>query len=306
MRFLRLHSGGVDFTAISQDSFLSHSVVCVCLMAALISPGWGEPACRAAVKSNVEVASGSALVVSDLLAPAACPGLAAQAARVSWGRAPLAGSRRVIAGEDVRRMLEKIRGSDPQLREQGLIFDVPERVVVRSAGRRASCSDLSARLTASSSGNARNRGEGVGEATCGAADRVTREAQIETLRKSWDPLLASWNVVARCRRPEECVPFLVRVPGPADSPELVLPTSPLKPKPGLSGPPAALRSSRDLAVRPGQRATLVWEENGLRLEIPVVCLDGGAKGERVRARVGHSGRTLRAIVMESGRLRAIS
>ena len=52
-----------------------------------------------------------------------------------------------------------------------------------------------------------------------------------------------------------------------------------------------LRPKHELVIRPGEGATLLWEERGIRLEIPVVCLDGGAKGETVRARVrGHGGR----------------
>jgi hypothetical protein len=208
-----------------------------------------------------------------------------------------------LAGEEVRRMLEKIRRSDPQLRGRDLIVELPERIVVRAAGRRASCRDLWAALTGNSLENARNGAQEFGAATCGAAGRVTRQARIETLRRSWDPLLASWNVVAGCTSAVECVPFLVRVPAATASiPEDAATRTRVSRTRGNS----ELKPRRDPAVRPGQRATLVWEQNGIRLEIPVVCLDGGGKGATVRARVGPSGRTLRAIVTESGQLRAIS
>ena len=278
-------------------------MVCVCLGLLSLSAR-GEPACRAEIKAAVEISS-NAVFLSDLLTRDSCPALAGRAARVRLGKAPLAGSARVFAGEELRARLERLESGDP--RKQKLSVQVPERVVVRAAEGRASCGEIWASLASGgAAGIPTTLPQKPGEVTCGAAERVRSHAGLEAVRKSWDPLLASWNLVARCRRPEECVPFLVRVLGSAPSQEFVLPTSPLKPKPGLSGPPAALRLSRDLAVRPGQRATLVWEENGLRLEIPVVCLDGGVQGETVRARVGQRGRTLRAIVTESGQLRAIS
>ena len=211
----------------------------------------------------------------------------------------------MFAGEELRARLERLGSSDP--RKQELSVQVPERVVVRAAEGRASCAEIWASLASGGApGVPTTRPQKPGEVTCGATERVRSHADFEAVRKSWDPLLASWNLVARCRRPEECVPFLVRVPGSTASQQFVRPSSPRKPKPGLIGPPAALRLDRDLAVKPGQRVTLQWEERGIRLEIPVVCLDGGAKGDTVRARVGQRGRVLRAIVMDSGQLRAIT
>jgi hypothetical protein len=267
-------------------------------MVSLSALARGEPACRAAVKSAVET-SGGDVFLSDLLAADACPALARRAARVPLGKTPLAGSARVFSGEELRARLERLKRSDPKLREQALIFEVPERVVVRAAGQRASCREIWG-IVGSRLGIATGMEQSAVE--CGAAERVRRNVQLESTRKSWDATLASWNLVARCRRPEECVPFLVRFPDPA-----ARNLGAAVPNPAWRWPHAVseLRPKRELAVRPGQRATLVWEEKGLRLEIPVVCLDGGAKGETVRARVGHSGRTLRAIVMDSGTLRAI-
>jgi hypothetical protein len=59
-------------------------------------------------------------------------------------------------------------------------------------------------------------------------------------------------------------------------------------------------------VRPGQAALLVWEGNGIRVVVPVTCLDRGASGESVRARIVPSGQVVRAVVVEAKLLRAAS
>jgi hypothetical protein len=59
-------------------------------------------------------------------------------------------------------------------------------------------------------------------------------------------------------------------------------------------------------VRPGQPAMLVWDGDGIRVVVPVTCLDRGAPGESVRARITPSGTVVRAVVIEAGVLRAMS
>jgi flagella basal body P-ring formation protein FlgA len=69
-------------------------------------------------------------------------------------------------------------------------------------------------------------------------------------------------------------------------------------------PGSTLSSVRVAVVKPGQGATLVWEQGGIRAEFPVICLDRGGIGESVRARVKNGDRILRAEVVSEGRLRA--
>ncbi len=59
-------------------------------------------------------------------------------------------------------------------------------------------------------------------------------------------------------------------------------------------------------VRPGQTATLVWDGGGIRVAVPVTCLDRGSAGESVRARIVPSGTIVRAVVVQAGVLRASS
>ena len=69
-------------------------------------------------------------------------------------------------------------------------------------------------------------------------------------------------------------------------------------------PPA--RADGNFLVRPGETVTLLWDQDGIRLLVPAVCLDRGEAGEPVRARIVRSGRMIRAIVESAGTLRAAS
>jgi Chaperone for flagella basal body P-ring formation len=96
----------------------------------LISKSWGQVACRASVRSEVQVSHAS-VSLADLLMPDPCPELLAAAERVRLGSAPLRGSPRVMLGEQVRALLETIARREESLRQRRWILAVPERVVVR-------------------------------------------------------------------------------------------------------------------------------------------------------------------------------
>src|SRR5579863_1647362 len=63
--------------------------------------------CAVAVPASVEVA-GEEFSLADLLAPATCSDLRQAAAGVHLGRVPLAGSARVLTGDEVRALLQKV------------------------------------------------------------------------------------------------------------------------------------------------------------------------------------------------------
>jgi hypothetical protein len=74
----------------------------------------------------------------------------------------------------------------------------------------------------------------------------------------------------------------------------------------ISPLPAASRTSADEAVRPGQTVMLLWDQGGIRLQVPALCLDRGAPGSEVRARILRSRTVVRATVVSAGSLRTIS
>jgi len=282
--------------------------------------------CQVRVPESVEV-PGERLSLADLLVPDTCPELLGAASQVRLGSAPLAGSVRVIEGQVVRNLLEGLGLQGLGL--QGLGFrgelepsrwsalQVPERISVRRSGGRASCAEIAARIPgapgtsrlsmvgAASIWKADDTAGGLHPDDCGAAGRILPGAQMEVMEAHWDRTLRSRIVRARCARPDDCVPFVIRVRDAA-GPEVVSAVAGAAIAPRAAAKPAADRATRrdqSTLVRPGEAATLVWNQDGIALVAPAVCLDKGAKGDRVRARIAYGGSVVRAIVEEKGTLR---
>lgn len=268
----------------------------------------GQQTCDATVKAGVEVAPGK-FSLADLLFADACPALLQAAAGVAMGSAPSAGSVRVLSGDEVRRLLEKLPGAAEKTSGEAMILSlhVPQRISVRRAGARASCADIGERILAS------RKKFPTTVMDCGATGRILEAAPLQSTRAVWNPGLGSWEVSTRCVRPRDCVPFLVRVRRPDSNPKLessvrqgggpatrldLLSPFSEKAQPGLA-------QARPL-VRPGETVTLLWEQDGIRLTVPAVCLDAGGAGQRVRARIVGGPRLISAIVVSAGRLRAVS
>ncbi len=234
------------------------------------------------------------------------------AAHVPLGKAPLDGSVRVLVGSDVRMALQKLaEGKGHDFGEFASIL-VPERITVRRAGARASCADIGRRLPAAA----------PGAVACGAANRISEDAPLEFTQPAWDAALGSWQLYARCVHPADCVPFLVSLRGGDPQAETGTPSGEIRSDvvrsemahstiarlAATSYRQAAPGSARALLplVRPGQTVILLWDQDGIRLVVPVVCLDAGAPGETVRVRIAHGGALLHAIVVSAGMLRAAS
>ncbi len=261
-----------------------------------------QPVCGAVrIPSDVEIAAGD-FVLSDLLPPKACPALFSAARRVRLGSAPLAGSARVLEGRQVRALFEKLVG--------GFALEswsVPERITVLRSGNRESCAAIGRRILAELPVDAGN--VPASNVECGAASRIPRGAPLEVIRANWDAASRSWEIAARCVHPIECVPFLVRVSDPskqkarAASPEA-------SPHPAV-GPSRMAKRAIDsrtdgrAMVRPGQTATLVWDQDGIRVLVPALCLDRGRQGQQVRARL-RGGQVVWAIVVSAAELRSVS
>jgi hypothetical protein len=67
--------------------------------------------------------------------------------------------------------------------------------------------------------------------------------------------------------------------------------------------PAATAPAADRIVRPGQTVTLIWDQDGIRVQVPALCLDPGVSGSQVRARILQSGMVVRATVVGARSLR---
>jgi Chaperone for flagella basal body P-ring formation len=286
----------------------------------------GQAACHTTVRASLEVA-GREFSLADVLAGDTCPAVRRAAAAVRLGSTPLAGSPRVLAGDEVRAVLEKLSagmengaGGSPAIR-------VPERITVRRAGARSFCAEIEAQIraglrvgTPNSLSTLEDRVRPTPEdlspraMDCGAADRIPQETPIEFTPPVWDPALASWEVLARCVHPADCVPFRVRVRDRDSQMEIERSARPLRSTVirrmlaySMSPGRAALRPGHETPlVRPGETVTLLWDQDGIRLVVPAVALDAGLPGEPVRARIARGGRLVRAIVVSAGTLRAAS
>jgi hypothetical protein len=303
----------------------------------------GHPTCHITLRASVELASGE-FSLADLLDDDTCPQLREAAARVPLGKVPLAGSARVLAGEAVRAGLRELAEDGRAVWGAAATavlerINVPERIMVRRSGARASCADIVRKMVRKMPESAGERPQisasGIPNQPaadrarpraidCGAADRIPQDTPLEFSPPVWDPTLGGWEVYARCVQPADCVPFLVRLRS-RDSPmqpgsvgganrstiaKLAAGSAPFldQERSGQtssdrttpgSGPPTA-------RVRPGQTVTLLWDQEGIRLVIPAVALDAGVSGERVRARIVRGGALVPAIVVSAGMLRAAS
>ncbi len=273
--------------------------------------GASQPACGPdRVEASVAVAGGE-FTLADLLASSSCPALRKAAAAVPLGRAPLAGSVRVFDGENVRAQVQKLEASETNPGRPTPSLDVPPRITVRRAGARASCAELAAKLLAgagATAGGRRALSLPPDRVSCGAADRIPDKAPLQLMRETWDAALGSWEISARCIQPADCVPFLVWMRGrisPSEATGAVSAQGPLAAStPNATGTVAAEIPGRPPLVRPGETATLSWDQDGIRLVVPVVCLDRGQLGQTVRARILAGNRTLAAIVTGPETLRA--
>ncbi len=262
-----------------------------------------QPVCGAVrIPSDVEIAAGD-FVLSDLLPPKACPALLSAARQVRLGKAPLAGSARVLEGRQVRALCEKLVG--------GFALEswsVPERITVLRSGNRESCAAIGQRILAELPVDAGN--VPASNVECGAASRIPRGAPLEVIRANWDAASRSWEIAARCVHPIECVPFLVRVSDPSKQKALAASPEAFPPAAGV-GCSRSTKSAVDRTagrhemVRPGQTATLVWDQDGIRVLVPALCLDRGRQGQQVRARL-RGGQVVWAIVVSAAELRSVS
>ena len=266
----------------------------ISLMAALwltSVPVFCQLPCEANFLNSVEL-RGQELTLADVLDPGTCPSLLRSAAQVSLGKAPLEGCDRVLEGREVRALVDRIAFS----KGIGIKIDgfgggnVPERIVVRRSGSHLSCSDIAAKIISHREQNVQNGG-----VNCGALRRIRKDVSLNTMRKSWDPALQSWEFTVRCARAMDCVPFLVRVAGSdSGNPDGMLETW------------GAARSRPESIVNPlvhaGKKSTLLWDQDGIRVILPAICLDSGKQGDTVRVRLESGSRIMQATVTAEGTL----
>ena len=134
---------------------------------------------------------------------------------------------------------------------------------------------------------------------------VLGPTRLQVIRTAWNEEQKTIEVRLRCIRGATCLPFLVRVQvmlaqAPAIRERLVSPGQ-LDTSRGVS----RSAESGPALVFPGQIATLLAQNRGLRISSTVVCLDRGTLGQQVRARRQNGTRSIRARVVGAGRLEVL-
>lgn len=270
------------------------TAVCFSAVWLLAAAGWCQSFCAVTGLSEVE-ASHTDLSLADLLSTNSCPELIRSAARIRLGAPPLAGSARVFAGDQVRALLEQTIRTLPS-KSRPVLVRVPERIRVRRGGTRLACVSIEAKVFDAP-------GAAPAEADCGAAGRIPEDASLALTHRHWDPALRSWVFSARCAHRGDCVPFLIRVRS-SDLDEAPVASSFSAGNPGnfqgsLRSAAGTGQRDHDLIVHAGERTSVLWDQDGIRLTMSAICLDSGRVGEIVRARLERSLRIVRAVVLNS-------
>lgn len=274
--------------------------------AAISLPCCAETACApVTVQEEVEVYPG-ALSLADLLAPGTCPRLYRLAAQVNLGTAPRAGSVRVLDGRQIgRRIGELGEHGKKSLRDDDK--RIPERIVVRQAGGVKSCAEIARFVSAADRVQVQSSApRGQNDLHCAAAGNIPQESALELVKTTWNVPLQRREFALRCVRPENCIPFLVWFHETGPSATVTESSSSTSSSWTSSAPPLMPNlEGRDIAllVRRGQTAMLSWEQAGIRVVLPVTCLEAGGIGQFVRVRFKNASRTMRAEIVGAGRLR---
>jgi Chaperone for flagella basal body P-ring formation len=271
------------------------------VVAASLRCAAGASCARVVLPSRVEAAPGK-LTLADLLAPDACAQLRQAAQQVSLGSVPQAGSVRVLDGQQLRALIESMAARANLSVIQTAALQIPARITVRRAGATKSCAELAGFLTGAALQEkiAATPPDWKQEIDCAGAPRIPEETELELVRTGWNAVLQRWEFALRCVQSEDCLPFLLWVRVPRALAAQMAESS----SGSARGLPALETKGTERVVKSGQSATLIWDQAGIRVVLPVTCLDAGSLGEFVRVRLKSAPRILRAKVSGEGMLRA--
>ena len=271
-----------------------------------------------AVQSHVEAAKGT-LSLADLLTHGTCSRFQQAASQVSLGAAPRAGSVRVLEGREVRQLLaglttesenENAIENHNKKPERAVRIKIPDRIVIQRAAVTKSCREIAGFVAGAASlpdMASPPHTSWQKELNCAGAPGIPEDTPLKLTKSIWNTALQRWEFTLRCAQPADCVPFLVwtrerKISGAAGFEK---PHRAPEPGPrGLQGAAEASTSAAGRMVKPGQTVTLSWQQGGIRVVLPVTCLDAGGMGQFVRVRFKNAPGILRAQVVGAGILQA--
>lgn len=139
-----------------------------------------------------------------------------------------------------------------------------------------------------------------GDLDCAGVPPLKASTHFAFTKIFYDRVLHSWEFQVRCARTTDCVPFLVRWPQPARD-------SAQSSSVALLKPPAEIHSQAGphFLLRAGETVTLLWDQEGIRVVLPVICLEKGNVGDSIRVRIQSGTRVLRAVIVNQSLLRVV-
>lgn len=247
---------------------------------------------------------GEAIFLSDLLPPGAAPELREIAKTVDFGRSPLPGSLRALGRAEILRRLSRQRISLADMK-------IPEKIVVYRAAPSLDRETVRVAVAAFLRQREWQEAEMPTSAMLewsGTWAEPPAPASLQVDAADWDAAQQALQFRVRCADQSQRGSFLVRaIPTAAlqevwrsrfSSPELSRPASPrVASRQSAASPEPAL-------AQPGESAILLLERAGIRISMPVVCLERGVRQQQIRVREQQGHRVFRAEVVGVGRLRA--
>jgi hypothetical protein len=277
------------------------AVATIALCGSLVRQCAADGCPRVGLAASVLVAH-SELTLADLLADGTCARVRRAASEISLGQAPRAGRTRALHGQEIRGLIEALLQRIAVASE--VAGQIPDRVMVRRAGAMKSCAEMAKFVFGVSSWPASAGGGTFSdmELDCAGSQSIPEDAEIELVRSSWNRALRRWEFALRCARPEDCVPFLLWTRGEGSL--RAEPTGDAFASAIPLGHESHADQSRAVLVKPGETVMLRWDQGGIRVALPVTCLEGGGLGDRVRVRLKNATRILPAEVLRDGTLQA--
>ena len=121
-------------------------------------------------------------------------------------------------------------------------------------------------------------------------------ATLRVTESCWDSTLARQRFRIECQQPGSCVPFLAYVKT-SHSPAIAQSCQ-------TTSKSKNVTVTRKPVIRAGDRATVVYHGDRMRLTTMVTCLDRGAEGDVIRVR-NQDGRIFRARISSATLLEAV-
>lgn len=239
------------------------------------------------VPEKIEV-SGRTLTLAALLPANAPVELRSAAQNIDLGRGPLLGSIRVLKKDEMEARLKNF----PEILQSILL---PSQVIVQRRGSRIAPDQLQSAIAAflrSRGWNMNGLPGGSAFQVEGAAKTSLPHAGLVVESATWDAEHKGLQFRVQCSDRTVCGNFLVHIqPGPetislwrqrfggpqqpfsvASAHALVVKRVAQKPSPEL------------VLVLAGKPATLILQGNGIRITMPVICLEPGSLAQNIRVR----------------------